>query len=161
MKLNGWQPLSDYLVTQWGWKPEWYNETGTAARIDIRQRLPAIVPFRKRDRFFRPKRNLPIRNIIAEENIRLRFSSSLSTDGAFLGLIESETSDSLTFEYVAANFPWDKPLKLHVQGIRRHLLQPDHDAMYFLVHDEETGQQWLVSSIALTFVREVFVETHV
>jgi hypothetical protein len=134
-----------------GWRPEWFNETGTIARISSRVGAPCFEPFFWKHRIFHHDRCLMIRNLLGAEGTLIRFSSALSRDEAFLGNIESNESS----ERRTAVFPWDRLLPIRFAGHPRSRLDINHH--YFHVLDKERGFEWTVGNCALTWVREVSV----
>lgn len=143
--------LKDLLLAK-GWKPEWFNETETIARIDHRPGGAAFVPFFFRHRFFHRHRYLSIRELLGASGTRVSFPSALGQHYGFLGMIEGCRS----YEQTSAEFPWEKTLLLDFPGYPISRLSPD--AQYLYVLDEATGKKWKLWMPVLTWIRETTVD---
>ena len=138
-------------LLQHGWRPEWFNETGTIARTDSRAGIPCFVPFARKHRFFHWHRYISIRNFLGTRGTKIKFSSGLSQDKEFLGNIDSNVASS----QLTAAFPWDKFLLVEFFAYPKSLF--DMNYHYFGVIDEDTKKMWKVRTITLTWIRQVFV----
>ena len=142
--------LRDLLLAK-GWKPKWFNETQTIARIDHRPGGSAFVPFYFRDRFFHRDRYLSIRELLGVSGTSVSFSSALGKAHGFLGMIEGCTS----YEQTSAEFPWEKPLLLHFSG--HPISQFSIEAQYLYVLDEAAAKKWKLWVPVLTWICDLTV----
>lgn len=148
--------IHDALL-QYGWKREWFNETGTIARTDSRLGIPCFVPFSRKHRFLNWHRYISIRNFLGAKGTMIRFSSALRQDEDFIGNIDSNDPSS----HLTATFPWDKFLLVQFPPHPKSLFSMNYH--YFGVLDEDKKEMWKVRTITLTWIREVLVrfpETH-
>lgn len=142
--------IRDALL-QHRWKREWFNETETTARIESRSGIPCFVPCSLKHRIFHWHRYISIRNFLGAKGTRIKYSSALSQDVEFLGLIDSNIpSPDLT-----ARFPWDRFLLVDFFGYPQSVFDQDHH--WFGVTHEEKGDMWKVRTTTLTWTSEVFV----
>lgn len=130
--------LHEWLILH-GWKPEWFNDTGSVARIGQRIEGSVFVPFKARHRLFRRRRFYPVKDLLGARDLRIYVSSGLRTHRNFCGMIENE----------AADFPWDTPLSMHFSD--------DPLNHYFVVRDTGTKRTWTMWMPVLTWVREISI----